>query len=560
MNKQQLAQVRLLLWLKVKLVWRLYTRNTSALVGTIIAVVLFLPFSLGIGVACYFGFRLLEPPLNVQLLRAVLVGAYLMWLFSPVLGFALTEEYDLAKLLLYPVSPRVMVTAAILSSVVDLGVILLLPTLLAAVVGFTRNLATFAMTALAVALLLFHTVGVTEVLRLSLWGVLRSRRGRDVLMILGGMIAFGFAAAIQILPRRAIDVNWSRLLSGGMWNVLDYSPPGFAARAVGAATDGHYLVGLLLLLALAALAAGTVWVEGWLVHLIHAGEVITGKVARPAAAKKRPVRRRRPREAALRSPRLSIRLPAVVEAVASKDAKYLVRDPYFKFSLMGALYLTVIFLAMFLWHPGPRHGELFPIGEWMVWAFPLFLLMMQAQFAFNIFGLEGPAVSLLFAFPSNRKQILIGKNLPVFVALVCITSVFTLLFCVVVGSLVVFPAIVLWIALATVMLISVGNLTSMWAPMRVVMRGWRMQVQSSGRSMFQGLVSLVMLGIAGLLSLPVVGGLLIPVRWLGAWWLALTIPLVVAYTAACYVVSLHLAEGELARRDVEIIEKLSETD
>jgi hypothetical protein len=119
---------------------------------------------------------------------------------------------------------------------------------------------------------------------------------------------------------------------------------------------------------------------------------------------------------------------------------------------------------------------------------------------------------------------------------------------------------VLWIALATVMLISVGNLTSMWAPMRVVMRGWRMQVQSSGRSMFQGLVSLVMLGIAGLLSLPVVGGLLIPVRWLGAWWLALTIPLVVAYTAACYVVSLHLAEGELARRDVEIIEKLSETD
>ena len=53
---------------------------------------------------------------------------------------------------------------------------------------------------------------------------------------------------------------------------------------------------------------------------------------------------------------------------------------------------------------------------------------------------------------------------------------------------------------------------------------------------------------------------MIPVEWLGWGWLALTIPLVVAYTAVCYVVSLHLAERELARRDIEIIEKLSEPD
>lgn len=561
-RRQELTQLRLLLWLKAKLMWRLYHRNTSALVGAIIALVIFLPLSLGMSVGCVIGFRLLAPPMNEHLLRAVLLFVYLFWLASPVMGVALTEEYDIGKVLLYPVSPRLLFASATLASVVDFGVILMAPTLLAVIVGFPHGVTSFCTTVVAVALFLFHTVGLTQAIRLALWGVLRTRRGRDVLMILAGLVMFGFAGAMQIVPRHlaSANVNWSRLLNSRFWDILSYLPPGIAARSIAAVERGHYAGGLLLLLALALLSAATVYVAGWLVHLIYTGEVVTGRVGRrlpekaPAAAPRRTVPARRARL------RLPIRLPPVVQAVASKDAKYLLRDPYFKFSLMAVMYMAAIFLAMFLWGPGHGEQRVFRVEQWAVWPLPSFLLMMQAQLAFNLFGIEGPAVSLLFTFPSDRKQMLMGKNLPVFVALLCITSPFALLFCLLAKSLPVFPVVVLWTALAAIMLISAGNLTSMWAPVRIVMRGWRPQPQSSGRSLYRGLVSMGMIAVAGLLSVPVLGGLMIPVQWLGSWWLALTIPLAVAYTAVCYMVSLHLAEREFARRDIEIIEKLSEAD
>ena len=559
-RRQEFTQLRLLLWLKAKLMWRLYHRNISALAGAIIGLVFFLPLSLGMAVGCLIGFRALAPPMDEHLLRAVLLFAYLFWLASPVMGVALTEEYDIGKVLLYPVSPRLLFASATLASALDFGVILLAPTLLAVVVGFTHDVTSFLTTVVAVALFLFHTVGLTQAIRLALWGVLRTRRGRDLLMILAGLVMFSFVGAMQIVPRQLVSVNWSRFLNGRFWDLLSYLPPGLAARAIGAVGRGHHASGVLFLLALAVLAAGTVYVAGWLVNLIYVGDVVTGRVGRRLPKKAPGVASRRPATVIPARRRLPVRLPPVVEAVASKDAKYLLRDPYFKFSLMAVIYMAAIFLGMFLWGPGHGQQRMFRVERWAVWPLPSLLLMMQAQLAFNIFGIEGPVVSLLFTFPSDRKQMLMGKNLPVLVALLSVTSPFALLFCILGRSLPVFPVVVLWTALAAAMLISVGNLTSMWAPVRMVMRGWRPQPQSAGRSLHQGLVSTGMIAVAGLLSLPALGGLMIPVEWLGWGWLALTIPLVVAYTAVCYVVSLHLAERELARRDIEIIEKLSQPD
>ena len=95
----RMAYLRLLFWLKWKLLWRGYRRNMSAAVGAILALVCFLPMSLGIAIGCGAGFLHLPPPNNEHLLRGVLLLVYLIWLLTPLLGYALSETYDITKLL-----------------------------------------------------------------------------------------------------------------------------------------------------------------------------------------------------------------------------------------------------------------------------------------------------------------------------------------------------------------------------------------------------------------------------------------------------------------------------
>ena len=74
-----------------------------------------------------------------NLLRAVLLGIYLFWLLSPLLGYALSDSYDITKLFLYPITSRQIFVGAILGSILDFPVLLLLPTLLAALISFAHS-------------------------------------------------------------------------------------------------------------------------------------------------------------------------------------------------------------------------------------------------------------------------------------------------------------------------------------------------------------------------------------------------------------------------------------
>src|SRR5437870_3606183 len=132
-----MSYLRLLFWLKWKLMWRGYRRSMSAAFGVILALIFFLPVALGIAAGCAIGFRDLAPPDNENLLRAVLLGIYLFWLLTPLLGYALSDSYDITKLLLFPLSARQIFTGAILGSLIDIPVLLLLPTLIAVLFGFT---------------------------------------------------------------------------------------------------------------------------------------------------------------------------------------------------------------------------------------------------------------------------------------------------------------------------------------------------------------------------------------------------------------------------------------
>src|SRR5947209_1398598 len=175
-----MSYLRLLFWLKWKLLWRGYRRSMSAAVGASLAILVFMPIALVIAFASAFGFGHLAPPNNEQLLRGVLLVIYLFWVMSPLLGYALSDSYDITKLLLYPVTARQLFTGAILGSLIDFPVLLLLPTLVAILIGFTSGPAALLLVLPAVALFLFHTLSLSQAIMLASAGVLRSRRFRDI--------------------------------------------------------------------------------------------------------------------------------------------------------------------------------------------------------------------------------------------------------------------------------------------------------------------------------------------------------------------------------------------
>src|SRR5438552_2021870 len=123
----QTSYLKLLFWLKWKLMWRMYRRERMAAVGLIIGLLVIGPWAfIGAGL-CLFGFLTFEPPLNQHLLAGALTGAYLFWLLVPMMGYALNDSYDITRLFVYPISVRQILTGAILGSIVDFPVLFLLP-------------------------------------------------------------------------------------------------------------------------------------------------------------------------------------------------------------------------------------------------------------------------------------------------------------------------------------------------------------------------------------------------------------------------------------------------
>jgi len=104
--------------------------------------------------------------------------------------------------------------------------------------------------------------------------------------------------------------------------------------------------------------------------------------------------------------------------------------------------------------------------------------------------------------------------------------------------------------------IAVGNLTSIWLPVRLVAQGWRIQQQSASKGCGFGFLYLCMALIVYVLLLPVLAALLLPSLWISGAWYGLTVPLAIGYAVGLYALSLHLAVPLLLSRERYIIEQV----
>lgn len=472
--------LRLLFWLKWKLLLRGYSRNVSSVIGTTLAIVFLFPFAIVIAIAVGAGFVSLQPPWNEHLLRGVLLGMYAVWLLATLFGFALSESYDITKLFLYPLSPRQIFTGAILGSLLDFPVLFLLPTLVAVIVGFTHNGLSFVFIFVPAALFLFHTLSLSQTIVLASAGALRSRRFRDVAVVLVPLLSVLAYIGPRWLTRYAGNVDWKDFLQGRVWDTINYLPPGLAARAIAAAGGGDYLPAAGFLLALASVSAATIYSAGWLVERVCAGEVISAPVKKRAAADRMPWRAARPgRPEPAQTATWARRLPPVVHAVMDKEIKYIFREPYFKVLLLNLVYITALGAFAFL-QPGSRQG-LRVFGSGLLWGLCGFVLLSEESALFNIFGTDAHAASTLFLFPGSRREILMGKNLALYLAMSVVNFVFLFVLSLFTSGLSQFPGVFAALEIALVVFTSVGNILSIWFPMKVVVRGWRMRPQRAGQ-------------------------------------------------------------------------------
>jgi hypothetical protein len=92
--------------------------------------------------------------------------------------------------------------------------------------------------------------------------------------------------------------------------------------------------------------------------------------------------------------------------MATKEIRYLQRDPFFKVTLMNLVYMMVVGLFS-VWRastarPGGSGSGLM-LQEWILWGASGFLLFGVTGLMFNLWGTEGRAATTLFLFPSERR-------------------------------------------------------------------------------------------------------------------------------------------------------------
>ncbi len=532
-----MAHLPLLFWLKWTLVWRGYRRNRMAVVGMIISLLFIFPFAVAAAGGSLFGYLTQSPDLKEQILRAVLLAIYAIWLLAPVLGFVLNESYDITRLFVYPLSSRQIFLGVMFGSLVDFPVLFFLPTLLVIPFGFAGNVFALLVALLVVPLFLLHTLALSQAILLVGAGFLRSRRFRDLYIMLMPLLGAVVYLLMRVLPRYAGDIHWRVLLHSRAWEAINLLPPGLAARTVAAASRGAYGLSLLCLLGLLLFSAATVFLAGRLIEWIRLSDTLSAPAPRQSAAKGGIA----PRRALGQS-----WLPPVVSTIMDKEMKYLLRDPYYKAQVSRLAYLLIMVIFIFRIH-----------SSISLWSAVAFLLWGEMAQPLNFFGTEGNAASTLFLFPSARRQILLGKNLFIFTLLAVVNGIALLIITLLLGKPEQFPLLYGVMELLSVLSIACGNVVSVKFPYRAVMRGWRMQQQSAGRGCGYSLVLMGAMLLYGLLALPVVAALALPMTLLSPAWFALAIPVALAYVFGLYYISLHVGTTLLRTCEIEIAEKLT---
>ncbi|MGH2503873.1 MAG: hypothetical protein ACRDID_15285, partial [Ktedonobacterales bacterium] len=334
------------------------------------------------------------------------------------------EGLDISKLHTYPLSRAERMLGLTISTLFDPTTIIILAIFAAVLVGWHTSALALGVTVLALALLYIHIVGASQFALAVLIGLLRSRRYRDLSIIIFTLMSVACSLSGQFastLLRHFRGIGSLGRLDLGHY--LQWTPPGMAARAIVAANAGDPLGALPWLATLLALTPLLLTAWAW---------VLDRGVTTPEGADGATRRRRRWAVASAERPvaagaagGLSYehpvatgkarRISPVIAAVAAKDLRYFWRDPQIKASLLSSLVLLFIVFAPGLTQPTNASPNYFALhfADLQPLLAPLPALLIVLTLSLNAFGLERQGIQTLFLTPARPLYVLWGKNLAV---------------------------------------------------------------------------------------------------------------------------------------------------
>ncbi|WP_030869089.1 hypothetical protein [Streptomyces sp. NRRL S-37] len=468
-----------------------------------------------------------------SLVVLLVVVLSLGWAVMPLFFPGGDETLDPTRLVMLPLRPRPLVRALLVSSLVGIGPLFTLCLLTGSVIAVAHGGAAFAVGVLAVPLTLLGCVALARAVAAANVRLLTSRKGRDLAVLSGLVIAVG---------AQVVNFGAQRLGSSGLEqldpaaDVLRWLPPASAVAAVHTAGEGAYGVALAQLALSAAALAGllALWSRS-LTRLMTSPDGSTLQAAGDTAVRDRA------------STGLARLLPPGRTGTAmERSLRYVWRDPKTKAAWVTSLAIGLLVPVFNAWQ-----------GTGSVY-FACFASGMLGIQMYNQFGQDTSAFWMVAMTISSARDAYVelrARALALLLVTLPYATLVTVLTTAMLGDWARLPeALGLSFALLGAML-ATGAWTSARFPYSIPQEGHRNvapgQVGLAWISIFGGMVA------AAVLCVPVIALTV----WLniaeGDDWLWLLLPVGTAYGAALTFLGLRLAAPRTAGRLPEILTAVS---
>ncbi|MGW1773157.1 transporter [Streptomyces sp. NPDC002104] len=264
----------------------------------------------------------------VVLLAAIMA---LGWTFVPLFFPTGDETLDASRLVMLPLRPRPLVRALLASSLVGIGPLFTLCLAIGSVIALARGAAGIVSAVLAVPLLLVGCVALARAVATANVRLLTSRKGRDLALLSGLLIAIGAQVANFAAERLFQAGGLERLEPAEA--VVRWLPPATAVGMVDSASEGSYgIAAAQLLITVVALGLLLRFWERSLTKLM-----VTPDGSTIAAAKEK-----KTRAAGAAGGGRSLLPDDRTGAAVRRALHYMVRDPKTKSAWVSALAIGLI--------------------------------------------------------------------------------------------------------------------------------------------------------------------------------------------------------------------------
>lgn len=547
--------LRALVWLRWRLLLRRISSSTSAVVGLVLSLIFLLPLAALIALGTILGYTFLlgqGQTLQAQnLLFLVLAGLYGIWAILPLLQYTLNEGLDVTKLVQYPLTRLELMSSLLVSMLFDVPTLFILIIYAGVVVGWASDWPTALATAGVMLLAFIQTIALSQLLLAALMGLLRSRRFRDLSIVLATLFGLSCSLLFQIFGRTAgrgtVDAL-GQILSADIGSWLQFLPPGMAGRAVAAIVRGDVLGALGWTAALAITIIPVMW--AWSAILERG--LASPEQAATSARSRRRAGRRQPATVtpvadlpvAVGVERSLIPVPAL--AIATKELRYYWRDPQYKRVFLSSLYLIGILLLPLLGgeNLGARASTQYVI---------LAAVFLVQGLTTSIFGYEGAATSTLALFPVRGAHVFLGKNLAALTVGLAAAALLLILQGVINGQWTNVAAYAVAAVAAMFASLGPGDVIAVVLPLRVARTGLGRAQTDSGTGCMTFLLNSLAYTISLILILPIGAALVIPQFAQHPEWQVLTLPAALAYGIGIYGAGLAIAANLYYQRLPEIM-------